>query len=171
MGDQLQQVTDCKHHQPRCQTGFFGIFLRHDQGPTGCSCSQGCGQNTLHRADRPGQRQFAQAFHLAKRCNRELAVGGENPQGDGQVEAPAILGQVGWREVEGDAPGGEFQAGIEDRAAHPILAFLHGRFRQANQGQRRQTVGQMRFNTDRRGRNTNLGTAVDKGEGHERSMI
>lgn len=169
--DQFQQVVYGVHHQARSQAGLLGILPWHHQGAPGFAGGKGGRQHALHAAHRPRQRQLAQAFHCVQRGDRHLPVGGQDAQGYGQVEASAILGQVGGGEVEGDAPRGELQAGVEDGAAHTVLAFLYRGFGQADQGQVGQAVGQVRFDGDRRGQYAHLGAAVDKGEGHAHSMI
>jgi hypothetical protein len=117
------------------------------------------------------QGQFAQAFDVFERNHRHLAIGGEDPQGDGQIVAPTVLGQVGRGEVLGDAPGRVFQPGVDDGAAYPVLAFLDRGFRQTDQGKRRQAVGQVGFDTDGGCQHAHLGAAVDEGEGHGRSVF
>lgn len=83
---------------------------------------------------------------------------------------PTILGQVGGRQVEGDTAGRVLQRAVEDGAAHAVLAFLDGGFRQAHQGKRWKTIGHMHFDGNGGGFYANLGTAVDDGEGHARSL-
>jgi len=51
-------------------------------------------------------------------------------------EAARFLGQVGGRQIDGDALGGELEAAILDRRPHPVLGFLDLRLRQANDGNR-----------------------------------
>ncbi|MNC41466.1 hypothetical protein D3C75_902350 [compost metagenome] len=55
------------------------------------------------------------------------------------------------------------QPGVDDGAAHPVLAFLDRGFRQADQGEMRQAVGQVGFDADRRCLHAYLGAAVDEG--------
>ena len=44
---------------------------------------------------------------------------------DRQVEAPAFLGQVGGREVDGNALDREFELAILQGRTHAVLAFLY----------------------------------------------
>ncbi|MNH31194.1 hypothetical protein D3C79_915320 [compost metagenome] len=55
------------------------------------------------------------------------------------------------------------QPGVDDGAAHPVLAFLDGGFGQADQGEVGQAVGQVGFDADSRCLHANLGAAVDEG--------
>ncbi len=123
-------------------------------------------QYASHWPDRPGQGQFAKALQAVEGGAGQLAAGGEDAECDGQVEATAVLGQVGGGEVEGDAPRGEVETGIEQGAAHAVLALAHRGFRQADQGQRRQAVGQVRLDADAGGFDADLGSAVDNRQGH-----
>jgi len=162
----FQQVFGGVDSQAGGQTGFLGIGPWHQQRTAGFTCRQGRWQDALHRTQRAGKRQLAQAFDVVQAVGGNLSTGGEDAQGDGQVETPAILGQIGRGEIQGDAPRGEVEAGRQDGAAHAVLAFLHGGFRQADQGQRRQAVGKVRLDRDARRFHAYLGTAVDDGEGH-----
>ncbi|MND81551.1 hypothetical protein D3C80_733530 [compost metagenome] len=169
--NQLQQVLHCKHFQPRGQAGFLGIFPGHHQGAASIACGQGGGQYALHRTHAAGECQLAQAFDIQQRCGGYLPAGGEDAQGNGQIEAAAVFRQVRRGQIEGNAACGEFEAGVEHGAAYPVLAFLDRGFRQANQGQRRQAIGQVCLDRDGRGHHADLGAAVDDGEGHDRSML
>ena len=166
----LQQVIHRNHLQARRQARFLGIRPGHYDGAPGLARRQCRWQYTLHRAHLAGQRQFAQAFHFIEHQRRHLHTGGQDAQGYRQIKTPAVLGQVGGREVEGDAPGRVLQSAIEDGAAYAVLAFLDGGFGQAHQGERRQAIGHMHFDGDRRGFDADLGAAVDDGEGHDRSL-
>ena len=91
----------------------------------------------------------------------DLARGGENAQGDGQVEAAALLGQVGRCQVHGDASVGKGKVRIEDGAAHPVLAFADRGFRQADDVKGRQAVGEVGLDLDQRRFHAGRSAAVD----------
>ena len=46
----------------------------------------------IHRAQFAGQGQFANEFMAGQRVQRDLPTGGQDAQGDGKIEAAAILG-------------------------------------------------------------------------------
>ena len=125
----------------------------------------------MHWAQSTRQRQLADALDFAQGRHRNLAIGGQDAQGDGQIVTPAVLGQIGRGEVLGDASGGVVQAGVDDGAAHAVLALLDRGFGQTDQGQGGQAVGQMGFDTDSRRQHADLGAAVDEGEGHGHSVV
>jgi len=60
---------------------------------------------------------------------------GEDAQCDGQIEAPAFLGQIGGGEVDGDAARRKSNWQFWQRGAHPIFAFLDLGFRQTDDGE------------------------------------
>src|SRR5690606_25208774 len=105
VGGDLQQVVGGQYLQAGSQAGFFGIGPGYQQGATGGAGGQGRRQHALYRAQRAGQRQFAQTLQLGQGWRGNLAAGSENAQSDGQIETAAILGQIGGGEVESDAPG------------------------------------------------------------------
>ncbi|MNQ75981.1 hypothetical protein D3C85_907970 [compost metagenome] len=171
VGGQFQQVPDRQYLQATGQAGFLGIFPGHHQGTPGGACRQ-CGrEHALHGAQRAGEGQLAQAFDLLQGCSRQLAAGGEDAEGDGQVEAPAILRQIGGGQIEGDASWREVEAAVLDGATDSVLALFNGGFRQAHQGQGRQAVGEVRLDRHGRGFDANLRATVDYGQGHDHSLI
>ncbi|MNP42271.1 hypothetical protein D3C76_1360290 [compost metagenome] len=135
VGHRFEQMVHGDHLQPRGQAGLLGIGPRHHQHAPGLARRQRRGQYPAHRSYRAGQGQFTEAFHVVQRQRWHLHAGRQDPQGDGQVEASAVLWQVCRRQVQGDASCREVQPRIDDRAAHPVLAFLHSRLRQANHRQ------------------------------------
>ncbi len=170
MGNQLQQMIDRDHRQPGSQRSLFGIGLWHHQRTSGGACRECRRQHALHRANGAGQGQFTQALQVFQREGRHLHAGGEDAEGNRQIEAPTVLGQVRRSEVERDAPSGKVEGRIEDRTAHPVLAFLHGGFGQADQGKGGQAVGHMGFNGNGGGFHAHLGASVDDGQGHVLSL-
>ncbi|MNX88053.1 hypothetical protein D3C86_1200100 [compost metagenome] len=170
MRHRLQQMVHCNDLQPRRQASLFGIRLRHHQPAPGLARRQ-CRRQ--HPADGPhctGKRQLPQALHVIQRQRRHLHAGRENPQRNRQIESPAILGQIRRRQIQRDPSRRKLQPRIDDRAAHPVLAFLHRRLGQADHGQRWQTIGQVDFNSDGWRLHADLGAAVYDGEGHGRSL-
>ncbi|MCY1178353.1 hypothetical protein D9M73_187000 [compost metagenome] len=170
MRDCLQQMIHRNHFQARRQARLLGIGPRHHQRSPGLARRQCRRQHSAYGPDRTRQRQLPQALHIIERQRRHLHTGRENPQGNRQIEAPAILGQIRRRQIQRDSPRRKLQPRIDDRAAHPILAFLHRRLGQTDHGQGWQAVGQMNFYGDGRRLHADLGAAVDDGEGHGRSL-
>jgi hypothetical protein len=64
---------------------------------------QAHGQRAAHRAQLARQRQLAGKFMAGQLARVDLPAGGQDAQRDRQVEAARILGQVGRRQVDGDA--------------------------------------------------------------------
>lgn len=99
--DQLQQVSDRQHRQPGGQAGFFGVFLGHHQGTARLPGSQCSGQHALDGAYGAGQGELAEAFEWDQGISRYLGAGSQNAKGDRQVEAAAVLWQVGRCQIQG----------------------------------------------------------------------
>jgi len=70
------------------------------------------------------------------------------PSAIGRNKAARFLGQVGGREVDGDAPYRKVEAAVRERGAHALPAFTHFEIGQADDGKRRQPVGKMDFYGD-----------------------
>jgi hypothetical protein len=61
-----------------------------------------------------------------------LLAGGENADGDGEVEAGALLFHVGGGEVD-DGPGlGKLEGGVAEGGGHPVARLFDRRVRQAD---------------------------------------
>jgi len=75
---------------------------------------------------------------------------GEDAERDRQIEASAFLGQIGGGEIDGDAARRKIELAILQRRAHPILAFLDFGFRQTDDGEIGQAVGEMHLDGDQR---------------------
>ena len=62
----------------------------------------------------------------------QRSVSTQDADRDGQVEAGALLLQIGGREIDGDEGGRNQVAGVFDGRAHPVAAFADGRVRKAD---------------------------------------
>jgi hypothetical protein len=100
-------------------------------------------QHTGHAAQRAGQRQFAEEFAIVEFLARHLAAGGVDAQRDRHIETTAVLGQLGRRQVHGDAAAGIFERGVLDRHAHAITRLTHRRLGQADDIGARQAAGKV----------------------------
>lgn len=91
------------------QCGFVGIGGRQDEAaPVAILLllalhGAGHGQRAANGQQLARQRQFAGIFVVVQTIRRHLFGGGQDAQGDGQVEAPGVLGQVGGGQVDGNA--------------------------------------------------------------------
>ena len=117
---------------------------------------------------RPGgprrQAQFTDQLVGVGGTGQQLPAGDQDADRDREVEAAALLGQIGGCQVDGDAPCREFETAVQQRAAHAVAAFLHGLFRQADDIEGRQAVGEMGFDADQRRIDAERGPAMRNGE-------
>ena len=147
----LQQRLRRMHGRVLNQCGFGSIRLRQDEGAPAVRCPIGHCQRAADRAQLAGQRKFPGIFVFGEFIGGDLSGRGEYAERDGQVEAPAFLGQVGGSEVDRDAPGGKIKTAILQRGAHAVLAFFDLGFRQAHDGEVGQAVGEMHLDGDQGG--------------------
>ena len=132
----------------RGQRRLAAVGRRHQQPAPGTAAGQRCGEHAIDRTDLPGQRQFAEEFPAIQRLARDLAAGGEDAQGDRQVEAAAVLGQVGRGQVDGDPARRELELRAVDGGAYPVLGFADRRFRQSDDAHRRQATAEVDLDPD-----------------------
>ncbi len=94
--------------------------------PAGAGDGCGHGQGAGNGAQGPVQRQFAhqngfsQLFVIGN-----LARGGEQPDGDGQVKARTLFFQVGRGQVDGNPFVGKFEAAVAQSGADPLPGFFN----------------------------------------------
>ena len=104
---------------------------------------------------------------VAQQGGVQLPAGGENADGDRQIETAGILGQVGRRQVHGDALViRKLQPGVVDGAAYALARFLHFGIGQTHQRETGQAVGQVHFNGDGRGGQAEQGAGGNQGKTH-----
>ncbi len=103
----LRRIHGCVFHQ----CGFGGIRFRENEGAPAVNGAIGHRQRAAYRTQFAGQREFAGVFVFAEFVGRYLPGRGENAERDGQIETPALLGQIGRGEIDGDAACGKFETG------------------------------------------------------------
>jgi hypothetical protein len=87
----------------------------------------GRGQHAADRTQPPVEGELADRCVAAQAFRRDLARGGEEGEGDRQVEARALLPQRRGRQVDGDPPlHGPLELGGGNPAAHAVLRLLAG---------------------------------------------
>jgi hypothetical protein len=62
------------------------------------------GQDAGNRRDRAVETEFAEHGEAGERVVRDGADGGHQSKRDRQIVVAAFLRQIGWREIDGDAP-------------------------------------------------------------------
>jgi len=163
--DHVQQVQGAINLGSRHQRGFLGTALGQHQSGFGRSLQarqgQAHGQCAADRTQLPAQRQLAGELVTGELARVDLAAGGQDAQRNRQIETAGVLGQVGGRQVDGDAlVGREFEAGVLDGRTHPFARFLDFGFGQAHQREAGQPVGQMNLNTHGVGLHAQQGAAL-----------
>ena len=148
------------------QPGLGRVGARQHQAAPGIARVQDSRQAARHTLHLAGQRQFAQELVLIEHPGLELIRGDQNTQRDRQIEAAAVLRQIGRRQRHCDAPRRRRETGIGDRGAHPVARFAHRRIGQADDIEARQPAGQVHLDAHRRGGNAELGAGMDDGEVH-----
>jgi hypothetical protein len=129
---------------------------------------QAGGQRAPHGAQFAGQRQFARELIPRQLRAIDLPAGREDAQGNGEVEAAGILGQVGRGEIDGNAlVGRELQPRVLQRRAHAFAGFFDLDLSETYQGEAGQAIGQVHFNGDRRGLQPHKRATLHQSKTHE----
>ena len=154
-----QQMIDRVQRQSTNQRCLFQVVGRHDQPRALLAARQRQRQDAGNLAHRTSEAEFPDQLVAVGCLRRQLATRDQDADRDCQVETAALLGEIGGCEVDRYAPGRELETAVDQGTAHPVAAFLHGLFRQADDVERRQAIGEMGFDRDRGGRDPHCGTA------------
>ena len=150
------------------QRGFGAVARGHDQLAPGLRRGESRRQRAIDGAQFASQPELAEEFVSVQAIERNLPAGGENAECDRQVEAAAVLRQVGRRQVHGDHPCRELELRALDRRAHAILRLAHRGLRQPDDRHPRQSAGQVHLDAHRGRVHARSRTAVHECQTHGR---
>jgi hypothetical protein len=109
------------------------LFGHHDRAEP--SVDRGChgGQYATDRPQLSVKAEFAEKHHFFYRCPRHLGCRGEYPDGYGQVEPTAPLGQAGRGKPNCDLPLRPLLAAVGDRRPDPVPRLPQRRIGQTHE--------------------------------------
>ena len=102
-------------------------------------------QDAADRAQPPVERELADGGVPDERVGRHLPRGRQHRQRDRQVEARALLPELGRGEVDGDPAQWPLELGRGDPAPHPLLRLLARAVGEADDRERRQAPLEVRL--------------------------
>lgn len=149
------------------QRSFGGIGGGQDQDAAAAGRLPGQRQGATHGAQFAGKGQLAGKFVAVQPVGGNLPGGGEDAEGNRQVEAAAFLGQVGRGEVDGDTPLGEVELPGLQRGPDPVAGLAHFDVREPDKGEGGQSVGKMDLYSDFRGQEADEGATGQNGQAHD----
>ena len=131
--DRFADGPQSAHRQRAGRGGLAGVRRRQQELPASTLAPEvGDRQAAAHRAHTAVQPELAAEEAAVERLRRQRAVGGEQRQGDREIEVVALLAQVGGREVDRHGARRQIEAAVAQRAAHPLAAFAHGGVRKSD---------------------------------------
>jgi hypothetical protein len=95
----------------------------------------------------------------------------EDAERDRKVEAPALLRQLGGREVDRDAARRKLEPAVHERRAHAVLRLLHLGVGQADHREAREAVGEAGLDGGWRRLERGKGAAVQVHQRHCGAMV
>ncbi len=125
MVDQGQQAAGRQYLDLPRPGGLGPLRRRTDQPEPAARGAQRRRQDPGHRRDGAVQGELAQGREAGDLVLGQYPHGGQQPEGDGQVEMTALLEEVGGRQVDGDPLGRQGEADGRDGGANPLPAFRH----------------------------------------------
>jgi hypothetical protein len=130
--------------------GLDQVGLGDDQEPGARPAGgQGGRQDAVDRADVATEAELADGPQALEGGRRHRPGRGQQPDRDGQVEARAVLGQVGRGQGDGDAPVRPLVAGVAERGPEPVAGLEHGRAAEPDHGHRGQAAPDVDLDPDR----------------------
>jgi hypothetical protein len=107
-------------------------------------------QRAAYRAQIARQRKLAGELEGVERIGLQLPAGRQDAQRNRQVETAGLLGQIGGRQVDRDAPVGKFELAVEQCRAHALAALADFGIGQPDDIEGGQAVREVDFDGDGR---------------------
>ncbi len=120
-------------------------------------------QHAGDRRDRAVESEFAQNGEAGNRVLRNGADRRHQAERDRQIVMAAFLGQIGGREIDGDAARRQREAGGDQRGAHALFGFRHRLVGQADDVEGGQAGRDLHLHVD--------GAGLDALEGDGRNAL
>ena len=105
-------------------------------------------QHARHGGNAAVEAELAQHGEAGDGVRRQRSDSGHQPERDRQIVMAALLGQVGGREIDGDAAGRQRQPGGDQRRAHALLGLRHRLVGQADDVEGRQAGRHLHLHVD-----------------------
>ena len=147
----LHQAGRWPHRQLVHQRGLRPIGIGYHQGPgPGSPGRQRHLQHPPHRPQAAVQAQLPQAPHPREGLGGQLTTGHQQPQGNRQIKAGALLAQMGRGQVHHHPGERHLQTAVAQGGTHPFARFLHRRIPQPHHLQAGQARGNIHLHGHRR---------------------
>jgi len=171
MGANFEQVGRREDGGRGHQRRLGGALGGQHEGAARVGRGQAHRQRAADGAQFAAQGQLAGEFIAIEIGVPDLPRGDQDAQGDRQIEATRLLGQVRWREIDRDPALREFVAAILDRRADTVACFLDLGVGQTDQRECRQAAGEMHLDGDLGGFHAGQGPAFEDGERHDTGIL
>ncbi len=127
--------------------------------PTAAPDRKGHRQRPANRTQLSGKRQLSRELVAVQLLGRDLPGRGQDAERNRQIEAARFLGQVGRRQVDGDAARRHVEADVLQGGADPVFCLAHLGIGEADDREPGETVGQVDFDADGGGFHAGEGAA------------
>ncbi len=167
VGHGLGQLAGCADDGAIGEDCFLGVAVGKEQLPACGAGRQGSTQSTGNRTQASIQGEFTDAFRRSQGRHRDLTTGRKDTQGDGQIEATALFGQICRGEVDDDASRRKIQAAILDGRAYAVAGLLHRRLGEPDDGKGGQPRAEIALDHHFGSLNTGNRPTLNDCQGHE----
>src|SRR5205823_3678794 len=125
---------------------------------------RGDGEGAAHAVHAAVEPELAEHAPAGEVGQAEVAEGGEEPEGDRQVERRALLAHAGGAQVDGHPALGVLEAAVAERRPDALGALAHGAIGEADGGRVREAGGDVDLDVDDEGVDAAEGPRADAGE-------
>ncbi len=141
--DESEQVRGGEHCRDLRPAGLRALGFGADEAEVARGCGDGGGQDTGDLVNAAVEGEFAEGCEFRQLLAGQNVHGGEDGQGNGQVEMAAFLLHIGGGEVDQHAFGRQRQPHGGEGGADTLAGFADGFVRQADDEEHRQTAGNL----------------------------
>ena len=164
MGHDVAEMANGENGDALDEGGLRGVGLGNEEAQVALFLGhRGHGQGAVYGADRAVQAQFADDQGVVQ-IGEDLAGGGHDAEGDGQVVGGAFFAQVGGGQIYCEAVLGKVESAVGDGRTDAFAAFAHGGAGEADDGEPLEPVCDIDFDFDLFGIQSYNGTAAHFGE-------
>src|SRR5437667_3400080 len=149
MRDRLGERLDADDRRAARERGLGGVGRRDDEAPERRAARRcGDGEGAAHAVHAAVEPELAEDAPAGEVGQAEVAEGGEEREGDRQVERRALLAHARGAQVDGHPALGVLEAAVAERRPDALRALAHGAAGQADGGRVREAGGHVDLDVD-----------------------
>src|SRR5437667_5612955 len=165
MRDRVRERLDAEDRRAAGESSLGGVGRRHDEpAKRRLPRRRGDGERAAPAVHAAIEAELAEDAPAGEVREAEVAEGGEEPEGDRQVEGRALLAHARGPEVDRHPALGVLEAAVAERRPDALGALADGAVREADGGRVREAGGHVDLDVDDERVDAAEGARADAGE-------